>query len=184
MQTGRADRQAAYAAKAREELGALTAQGAIMAGNAFSPVLFLKGAPEQEEHAQGSPLCGADGKALRASLAALGYAPEEWCALLSVDAHGDTLDPLLLREAIAVLDPSTLIICDEEAANAVRNTYADDLAALDDFEQAMLVPGKLAQLLGIRTINLGGFAAALGDPHEKQVMWARLKLVPPLGAPY
>jgi hypothetical protein len=48
----------------------------------------------------------------------------------------------------------------------------------------MLVPGAVAQVCGMRVLNLGGFAEALGDAHEKQVMWARLKRVPPLGEPF
>ena len=44
--------------------------------------------------------------------------------------------------------------------------------------------GNVVHLLGMRVLNLGGFAAALGDAHEKQVMWARLKKIPPLGEPF
>jgi hypothetical protein len=33
-------------------------------------------------------------------------------------------------------------------------------------------------------LSLGGFAAALGDKQQKQIMWRRLKQVPPLGEPY
>ena len=36
----------------------------------------------------------------------------------------------------------------------------------------------------VAILNLGGFAAALGNPRQKQVMWARLKQVPPLAEPY
>ena len=42
----------------------------------------------------------------------------------------------------------------------------------------------VAHVCGMRFLNLGGFAAALGNPRQKQVMWARLKQVPPLAEPY
>ena len=48
----------------------------------------------------------------------------------------------------------------------------------------MLAPGAVARVRGMRVLNLGGFADALADPHEKQVMWARLKKIPPLGEPF
>ena len=48
----------------------------------------------------------------------------------------------------------------------------------------MLSPGAVAHVCGMRVLNLGGFAAALADAHEKQVMWARLKQIPPLGEPF
>ena len=184
MQASRQERREAYLAKARFELSALAAQGLRMAGNAFSQVLFLKGAPSAEELAGAVPLSGKDGDALRASLTALGYAPEDWCALLTVDADGQALDEPTLRTAIATLDPSTLVACDEPAAQALREAYAEHLALLSDFESAMLTPGTMSRVLGMRVLNLGGFADALSDAHQKQVMWARLKQIPPLGAPY
>ena len=51
-------------------------------------------------------------------------------------------------------------------------------------DAAMLAPGAVARVRGMRVINLGGFSDALADPHEKQVMWARLKKIPPLGEPF
>ena len=48
----------------------------------------------------------------------------------------------------------------------------------------MLAPGEVADVLGMRVLALGGFAAALADRDAKQVMWRRLKSVPPLGEPY
>lgn len=155
-----------------------------MGGNAFSSILFLKGEPSDDE-LNGAPLlAGPDGTALRSALGALGYAPEDWCVMLTVAEDGSALGPELLREAICTLDPATLVACDEAAAQALRETYADELVTLDDFDAAMLVPGKLVRVLGMRVMALGGFAAALSDAHEKQVMWARLKQLPPLGEPY
>ena len=48
----------------------------------------------------------------------------------------------------------------------------------------MLADGEVAQVLGMRVMALGGFAASLSSQHEKQLMWARLKQIPPLGEPY
>ena len=75
-------------------------------------------------------------------------------------------------------------ICDNEAANLLREAYADDLASLEGFEEAMLVDGLVVHVAGMRVMALGGFEAALSDARQKQVMWARLKQLPPLGEPY
>ena len=48
----------------------------------------------------------------------------------------------------------------------------------------MLEAGLVVDVLGMRVLNLGGFAAALGEEAQKQLMWARLKQLPPLGEPY
>lgn len=155
-----------------------------MAGNAFSSVLLLKGEPSQNERGSGRLLAGGDGKALRSALQALGYAPEDWVGLAAWDVRGNTLDASLLREAICVLDPATLVLCDGAAAQVVREAYAQDLSLLESFEEAMLAEGTVVQLAGMRVLALGGFAAALDDMRKKQLMWARLKLLPPLGEPY
>jgi len=178
-------RRRAYIEKTTFELSALAKRGVVMGGDAFSPVLLAKGQLTVEEAAGAAPFSGEDGMALRASLSALGYQPQDWETVLTCDATGEkALGTSLLRETFCALDPATLICCDEASADAVRETYADDLAALDDFEQALLVPGKVAHVCGMRVLNLGGFAAALGDARQKQVMWARLKQLPPLGEPY
>ena len=181
---GRIGRRTIYAEKARADIASLEQRGVVMGGNAFSSILFLKGEPSDDELGGAPLLAGPDGTALRSALSALGYAPEDWCVMLTVGEDGSALGPELLREAICTLDPATLVACDETAAQALRETYADELVTLDDFDAAMLVPGKLVRVLGMRVMALGGFAAALSDAHEKQVMWARLKQLPPLGEPY
>ena len=75
MEAGRSVRRELYVSKAQEELGSLAERGVITAGNAFSSVLFVKGELSEDEQAGARPLSGADGKALRAALSALGYAP-------------------------------------------------------------------------------------------------------------
>ncbi len=184
MGPSREQRHERYLAKAHAELGALAQRGVVMAGNAFSPVALVKGEPLPEEHDGGALLAGADGKALRAALQALGYAPEEWVGLACWDEKGERLGTELLRETLCALDPDTVIVCDEAAAALVRETYADELALLERFDEAMLAEGVVAQVAGMRVMALGGFAAALASAHEKQVMWFRLKQLPPLGEPY
>ena len=54
-----------YVNKAKAELGDLADAGVVMSGNAFSPVLLVKGEPEE---AGVKLLAGPDGDALRAAL--------------------------------------------------------------------------------------------------------------------
>lgn len=186
MASQRDVRKNAYLDKARYEAEQLVRSGVVMSGNAFAQVLFVKGIPDpgELENDGRNLLAGADGKALRASLAALGYEPQDWAAMSSLKASGEPLEPDLFRLAVTTLQPTTLIACDEPAAQAIREAYADELVAIEDFDTAMLAPGKVAPVRGMRVMNLGGFEAALSDSHQKQIMWARLKRLPPLGEPY
>ena len=186
MASERDARRRACVDKTTAELDSLAARGVRAGGNAFSAVLLVKGELSEAEKNGEPALSGADGAALRASLERLGYPPEDWEWLLTVDAAGEQLDAALLREAVCALDPATIVCCDEAAAVLLREAYADDLAALESLEEALLAPGTVARVLGMRVLNLGGFAAALasGDAREKQVMWARLKKIPPLGEPF
>ncbi len=179
------DRREACVGKTTAELDSLAARGVRAGGNAFSPILVCKGELTAEEAGGAEPFSGADGTALKASLKALGYAPEEWAWLLTCDDSGSApLGPALFREAVCALDPATLVCCDGAAAAAVREAYAEDLTIIEDFNEAMLEPGYVVPVCGIRVLNLGGFAAALDDPRAKQQMWARLKRVAPLSEPY
>lgn len=178
------DRRAVYLAKTRREIAMLADRGVRMAGNALSSVCLVKGDLSDAERAGAPLLGGPDGVALRASLTALGYAPEDWCGLAAVDEVGHALDAELLRLALVTLDADTLIVCDETAAAALREALADELVALSDIRQSMLEPGLVVVVLGMRVLNLGGFAASLGEEAQKQLMWARLKQLPPLGEPY
>lgn len=177
------DVRAAYVAKAKAELDELVSRGVVVAGNAFSQVLLVKGSLDEGELGE-RLLRGADGDALRAALGALGYAPEDWVGLASVGADGTPLDPETLRLAVTTLDPATVIACDDDAAAALREAYVEELASLESLQAAMLEPGVIAHVLGMRVMALGGFEASLTDPKAKQRMWARLKRLPPLGEPY
>ena len=184
MASERDARRRACVDKTAAEVDALAARGARMGGNAFSAVLLVKGELSEAEKNGEPAFSGADGTALRASLERLGYAPEDWEWLLTVDAAGEPIEAALLGEAVTALDPATLVCCDETAAALLREAYADDLAAIESLDEAMLAAGTVAHVRGMRVLNLGGFAAALADPREKQVMWARLKKIPPLGEPF
>lgn len=184
MPSDREQRRQAYLEKTRSEVASLVERGVRMGGNAFSPVLLAKGELTAEEAAGAEPFSGADGAALKASLKALGYAPEDWETLVATDADGAPLSPDLMRLTIATLDPATLVCCDEAATQAVRDAYAEELSSLEDLNEALLPAGMVAHVCGMRFLNLGGFAAALSDPAQKQVMWHRLKQVPPLAEPY
>lgn len=175
-----AARNRAYVEKTRAELQDLEEMGVRTTGNAFSSVLLAKGDPGPAERNGGEVLSGADGKALRAALLRLGYAPEDWAG---VEA-GEALSPILFRRAVTTLDPATLVLCDETAAKLARDAYADDLVSLLELEDALLSPGRVVQVAGMRMINLGGFEAALASDRQKQVVWAYLKQIPPLAEPY
>ena len=185
MATERDRRREAYVEKARAELSDLAARGVRMGGNAFSAVVLAKGDLSPEEQAGAELLSGPDGVALRKSLAKLGYEPEDWCTIcLPEPGSPGALPAPLVREALTALDPATLVCCDEAAAQAVRDAYADDLAELQSFQEAMLEPGYVVSVHGVRVLALGGFASALSDQPQKQLMWARLKQIPPLGEPF
>jgi hypothetical protein len=94
------------------------------------------------------------------------------------------VSPDVLRQAIVALDPSTLVACDEKAAAVVRDAFANDLCTLADLEDALLLPGRVVHMAGMRVLNLGGFEAALESDKQKQLVWAYLKQIPPLGEPY
>lgn len=193
MQTSTEAKKQAIIEATRQELDALTAQGVWMEGNAFSPVVLVKGQLNDAEAAGGNLLAGADGQALRSALAAIGYAPEDFCALAAVAQEsdepaaapaGELLPQPLFREALEALDPEAVVLLDTTAADLMRETYADALVAIEDFDEAMLKPGLVAHVLGRRVLTLDGFEAALADKAEKQRMWAYLKQLPPAGAPY
>lgn len=194
MRVSSSDRKEALAGAVEQELEALATRGVRMAGNAFSPIVLVKGELNADELAGGELLAGADGHALRAALGAIGYAPEDFCALAAVAgpaqpgdavaAAGEPLPPEVLHEALETLDPEAVLLLDDAAARAMRDAYADALVVIEDFDTAMLKPGLIAPVLGRRVLALDGFEAALNDPREKQRMWAYIKRLPPAGAPY
>ncbi len=165
-----------YVEKMRAELEGLERQGVVLVGNAFSPILVVKGEPGPAEMSGGALLSGADGKALRAAFTKLGYAPEEWCGLACWRLDGGFLAPSQMRLVLAALGPSTVVAADEAAAALMSDAYTGTPLELGW--------GRVSMVAGMRVLSLGGFEAALGDMHSKQRMWALLKLIPPLAEPY
>lgn len=160
----------------------LSEQGVYMSGNSAAQVLFVKGSLNEAD--QVSLFSGQDGKALRAALDRLGYAPQAWAGLATYARTGQVLSPDLLRQAIASFDPETIIVCDPQARDVVCESYADELASLEKLEAAMLDAGVVAYLLGIRIMNLGNFEAALAQEDKKREVWQYLKQLAPLGEPF
>lgn len=195
MAVSATEKKEALVAAAHEELACLQARGVRIAGNAFSPIVLVKGNLNASEREGEELLAGADGRALRSALSAIGWEPEDFCALAAVHGPGDPgvvdapapgspLSCELFREALEALDPEAVVLLDEAAADLMRETYVDALSIIEDFDTAMLKPGLVASVLGRRTLALGGFEAALADARAKQQVWAYLKQLPPLGAPY
>lgn len=191
MSTSQSQKKEAIAQAAEQELTSLAIRGVRIAGNACSPIVLVKGDLDEAERLGGELAAGPDGAALRKALGAIGYAPEDFCVLASVAGAGDgavavgeTLPCELFREALEALDPEAIVLLDDVAADAMREAYADGLAVIENFDTAMLMPGLVASVMGRRVLALDGFEAALTTPADKQRMWAYLKQLPPLGAPY
>ncbi len=71
-------------------------------------------------------------------------------------AAGKALTCDLFREALETLDPEAVLLLDNSAADVMRETYADMLVAIDDFDTAMLKPGLVAHVQGRRVLALDG----------------------------
>lgn len=149
----------------------LQASGYQPSGSIAGSVLFLKSQLNQAEKDGAELLSQADGQALKSALAALGYAPDCWTALnASADSHETTL-----RQAIEMVDPEIIVILDEQSGAAFIEAF--DLTT-------PLMLGEVTRILGRRILPLMGFEDALTSDDAKQRMWAYLKRVPELGAPY
>lgn len=175
MPSERSKRRDAYTAKITREFRDFAAQEVCMAGNAFASVLLVKGQEDFEE---------AELSALRASLEHLGYAPEAWATLLTTTKTGEPINPQLVRQAISAFSPDTVLMVNDAAVASMREAYADDLEQLKTDVEKTFSPRVLVHVCGMRMVNLDNFAAALEDPRQKQMRWAAIKQVPPLGEPY
>ena len=175
MPSERSMRKEAYMAKTTHEFGDFAVQGVCMAGNAFASVLLVKGHEDFEE---------AELSALKASLEHLGYAPEAWATLLATTKTGDPINPQLVRQAISAFSPDTVLMVNDAAVTSVREAYAGELGQLSTDAEKNFSPRVLVRVCGMRMVNLDNFAGALEDPRQKQMRWAAIKQVPPLGEPY
>lgn len=168
-------RKEAYMAKTTHEFGDFAAQGVCMAGNAFASVLLVKGQEDFGEE---------ELSALKASLEHLGYAPEAWATLLTTTKTGEPINPELVRQAISAFSPDTVLLVNDAAVASVREAYAEELKQLKTDAEKTFSPRVLVRVCGMRMVNLDNFAGALEDPRQKQLRWAAIKQVPPLGEPY
>lgn len=175
MPSERSMRKEAYMAKTTHEFGDFAAQGVCMAGNAFASVLLVKGQEDFGEE---------ELSALKASLEHLGYAPEAWATLLITTKTGDPINPELVRQAISAFSPDTVLLVNDAAVASVREAYAEELEQLKTDAEKTFSPRVLVRVCGMRMVNLDNFAGALEDPRQKQLRWAAIKQVPPLGEPY
>lgn len=175
MPSERSMRKEAYMAKTTHEFGDFAAQGVCMAGNAFASVLLVKGQEDFGEE---------ELSALKASLEHLGYAPEAWATLLTTTKTGDPINPELVRQAISAFSPDTVLLVNDAAVASVREAYAEELGQLTTDAEKTFSPRVLVRVCGMRMVNLDNFAGALEDPRQKQLRWAAIKQVPPLGEPY
>ena len=175
MPSERSMRKEAYMAKTTHEFGDFAAQGVCMAGNAFASVLLVKGQEDFGEE---------ELSALKASLEHLGYAPEAWATLLTTTKTGDPINPELVRQAISAFSPDTVLLVNDAAVTSVREAYAEELEQLKTDAEKTFSPRVLVRVCGMRMVNLDNFAGALEDPRQKQLRWAAIKQVPPLGEPY
>lgn len=175
MPSERSMRKEAYMAKTTHEFGDFAAQGVCMAGNAFASVLLVKGQEDFGEE---------ELSALKASLEHLGYAPEAWATLLTTTKTGDPINPELVRQAISAFSPDTVLLVNDAAVASVREAYAEELEQLKTDGEKTFSPRVLVRVCGMRMVNLDNFAGALEDPRQKQLRWAAIKQVPPLGEPY
>lgn len=175
MPSERSMRKEAYMAKIPHEFGDFAAQGVCMAGNAFASVLLVKGQEDFGEE---------ELSALKASLEHLGYAPEAWATLLTTTKTGDPINPELVRQAISAFSPDTVLLVNDAAVASVREAYAEELEQLKTDAEKTFSPRVLVRVCGMRMVNLDNFAGALEDPRQKQLRWAAIKQVPPLGEPY
>lgn len=175
MPSERSMRKEAYMAKTTHEFGDFAAQGVCMAGNAFASVLLVKGQEDFGEE---------ELSALKASLEHLGHAPEAWATLLTTTKTGDPINPELVRQAISAFSPDTVLLVNDAAVASVREAYAEELEQLKTDAEKTFSPRVLVRVCGMRMVNLDNFAGALEDPRQKQLRWAAIKQVPPLGEPY
>ena len=70
MRVSSSEAKEAVVGAVEQELASLRARGVVMAGNAFSPIVLVKGSLNDEERTGAVLLSGADGTALRAALGA------------------------------------------------------------------------------------------------------------------
>ncbi len=184
MQTTRDRYKVIYMDKVKDQIQTLLDKGLIATGNSLGSLLILKGDLTFKDLNSGL-LSGADGDAFKAALThpKMGYAPDDWSAFATRTADGEDFDSRELRDAIIAADVQTVIISDSTAQTAFRNAFADELADLPDLLDALLAPGQVVKVQGMRVLNLDGFEKSLGSKEQKTQRWKWLLEVPALREP-
>ena len=184
MQTTRDRCKVIYMDKIKDQIQTLIDKGLIASGNSLGSVLILKGDLTFKDINSGL-LTGADGEAFKAALThpKLGYAPGDWSAFSTSTADGEVFDPAELRDAIIAADVQTVILSDQKAQEAFRNAFAEELADLPDLLDALLAPGQVVKVQGMRVLNLNGFEKSLTSKEQKAQCWQWLQQIPALKAP-
>ena len=134
------------------EAGALIACGPWrrIVGNACSPIVLVKGDLTRPSvrvaslpPARMARRCARrlEPSATRPRIFACWQASPAW---VTERSRGRDSPCELFREALEALDPEAVLLLDNNAADAMRETYADMLVAIDDFDTAMLQarPGR------------------------------------------
>ena len=171
------DVEAIYMERTNDELESLAEEGFITSGNAFCRVLLVKGRPGPAETNGSDLLSGADGEALRAGLARLGWKESDWAGLatfLGQDGFPQA-DPADLAVAVEVFDPECVVALDSPAARNLALAWG---------LPEPLPAGKVERVFGRRVLAMGGFEAALASQDGKKEMWRRLRQLPPLPSPW
>ncbi len=184
METTRDRHKVIYMDKIKDQIKVLLDQGLIATGNSLGTVLILKGDLTMKDLNSGL-LTGADGEAFKAALThpRMGYAPDCWSAFATRTKDGSEFDSSQLRDAIIAADVQTVIICDAPAQEAFRNAFANELADLPDLLDALLAPGQVVKVLGMRVLYLDGFEKSLSFKEQKAQRWKWLLQIPELKEP-
>lgn len=178
MATNKNDESWAYAAQLSDELKDLTDTGVLLDGTIPAEVLFISSALAKNPSSR-ELIAGEAREALSKSLDALGYLENSYSIVSTVSLAPDEsvlqLPKELLRLAVEVLDPVSVICLDKDASALFFEAY-------NQTSEAQF--GSLYDILGRRVLILDGFAESLHDQKLKQVMWHALKKLPPEQAPY
>lgn len=170
-----------HEARARREIAladALAPGSDVVAwrGSLMPAVAVLKGLPGPAEAAGGAALSGADGEAVVAGLAKLGYEERHLFFTLTRPEPG-------LAEAERIARTRALVeAVDAPLVVALDPDAAADVAAAYGLER--LSAGKAVRSCGRRLVVLDGLEASLADEQRKRLVWSQMKAAAPEGPVY
>lgn len=192
----------ALIAKSNAEFKRLEQKGFCMSGNGFGEIVALTSVITANQGTRKTLLSTTAQDALEKALVRLGYPPHCWATVgipcpvhttsQSNATHAATsalqasqssqilhkTDEELystIRETCAVFSAHTILLCTKEATEMMRGVYAVELAALTNINVALLAPGTLASVCGMRVLNVGDLEDAFTSTTKKQRLWSWLK---------